>query len=366
MEVTAQQHHFADVVRVDADPETRRLLLLDRDWRLHLVDWTRGEAVELPRFTVPDHLHEATQGPRVSCGWVILDMRLCEGHAHVLTTEGLWRCALRADGAWVRVAGHPTDPPDGMTYSNRASFDFSGPLARARVDDVLRRGSSPAVLSPDGGTVVGGPTVYELYGGVKSYTLEMKALCVSAPEPVAIAPALRAGLSALAVSDGAELVAFSEGRELRVIRRGAKRAALCKHNKMFVRGLTISADGRFATASGIYPTDLRHRHDRLIVWDLEGREVIETFPDGRSAGFVGRGEETRLVVTSIRQQGAFATPVASFVYDPVGRRRTAQLPERGVSVARGDTRFLAAQVGDNDVRVLLDVEAGGAATLSVT
>ncbi|MEM9860252.1 MAG: hypothetical protein AAF938_01450 [Myxococcota bacterium] len=364
MKWTPKQSHFEGIAHVDADPETRRLLLMHKSWEFSLVHWTSGERLVLPRFSVPDRFHQQTQGRKAyTMGASVLDIRLAGEHAHVLTTEGHWTCELREGADWVRVSGHPHDPPKGVTASNAKSRGFNGPIALARDGKTLRHGSARLQLSADGSTLVGAPSLYDMLGCAMDYELRLKSLTQENTEPTTLPVKLRSDVAALAVSADGAYVAFSEGRDFRILRRGKKRASHFKHNKMRVKGLALSADGRFAAACGIYPSDLRFGPKRTVLWDVVSREVLDIIRESALIAFVGAGDRTRLVLGRQRpvhhSKTTFQEVHESGVFVPGERKSVATIERHGATQVRGDSRFLAVRCGSYDLHVFVDVEAVG-------
>lgn len=338
MNIAPEQPTFVGIVHFDVEASTRRLLLMDQARNIHLVDWSSGQVLELPRFEVPEEFHRATLGMESHWSANILDLRLGLGHAAVLTTEGFWTCDLRQDSQWTRVAGHPNDPPEGMNPGNKHTFEFKGPLGLGQDGRSYRRGMSrPVKLSADGNTVVGAPNMRDILGGVTDYSLELKSVAVDTPEPTIWPVKLRSAVESMALSADGSVVAFSQGRDFRIIKQGQKRAQQFLHNKMFVRGLAISADGRFAAASGLYPSDLGTSPHRTVVWDVESREVLEIFRNSYVLGYLGRGENTALALTT-RDHESHQDHVLRF-------------PADLVQEVRGDSSFLAIRTHEDALQV---------------
>ena len=357
MNVTPEQPTFERIVHFDVETSTRRLLLMDQARNIHLVDWSSGQVLELSRFVVPNELHQATLGRDSHWNANILDLRLGQDHAAILTTEGFWTCDSRQDSQWTRVAGHPNDPPEGMNPGNKLTFGFKGPLSLGQDGTSYRRGMSrPVILSADGNTVVGAPNTRDILGGVTDYALELKSLSVDSPEPTIWPVKLRSAVESMALSSDGSVIAFSQGRDFRTIKQGQKRTQQFLHNKMFVRGIALSADGRFAAASGRYPSDLGMSPHRTVVWDVESREVLETFRNSYVLGFLGSGQNTALALTTrdheAHQDQDFWKPHRLEEFSAEGLR-VLSFPADLVQEVRGDVRLLAIRTHEDSLHIML-------------
>lgn len=339
---------YEHIIHCDADSSGRRLLLMDETRGVRLVNWKSNESLELPRFVVPDEFHLPTQG-RTSYGAAnVLDLRLGANHAALLTTEGFWTCALEPNAEWLRVAGHPNDPPEDLTLTNKSTSAFRGPIGLGQDGRSLRRGMSrPLKLSADGTTVIGAPNTRDILGSPRDYDIELKTVSIHSPQPAARPVKLRSGLEALALSADGSTVAFSEGRDFRVVRDGQTRASQYVHNKMFVRDLSLSSDGKFAASSGLYPTDLSSAPTRTVIWDVATRKVLDVISRSRTLGFVGTGDQTLLAVAILDHESPGRLELHIPGKGPIRTIFTGDF----IQSVRGDSTFLAVLTTTNTLTI---------------
>lgn len=233
-----------------------------------------------------------------------------------------------------------------MTLTNKKSFGFKGPIALGHDGASLRLGASqPVALSADGTTVVGAPSVRDILGRETDYTLELKTFSLAAPEPITLPVKLRSAVTALALSADGSVVAFSEGRDFRVVRQGQKRASQFLYDKMYVRSVGLSADGQFAAATGLHPSDLRAGPTKTVVWDVASREVIDEVPRSRFLAFVGHGEHMRLAVAGLGSQSRVE------MYVPGRFEPECSFAAVFPQTIRGDSRFLVVRNDGNEAEV---------------
>lgn len=343
MTFKSKQESFEGIIHADLDPSKRRLLLMDQRRMVYLIDWSSGESIALSKFEVPEPFLNAIHSRTSLSNINILDMRLGAKHAAILTNEGFWVCELDSEAQWVRVAGHPNDPPEGLTRNNAKARGFRGPIDIGRDGKTLRRGmSSPVKLSPDGTMVLGAPNTK---GIIKmDYDLELKSVSREDQKPKTWPVKLKSGIEAMALSGDGSMVAFSEGRDFRILKEGQKRASQFLHNKMYVRHLELSADGRFAASSGHYPDDFRSDPPRTVVWDVASREVLSIKERAKALGFLGSGDDTTLVLamyeSHARSKQVVWTPTSIEISSPGKTKAIASFQGEYVRSVRGDSRFL--------------------------
>lgn len=262
---------------------------------LFVVD-ERGAQRELAPLVVPHHHHAATQNADAWTGaaaWLRVSLR--GQTATVLTTEGVWRYDVGDAEPWTRVAGHPTDPPANLSFEACRAAGY--PVTVRSEGYLPRLGSHPVALSADGTVTVGAPNLRGLVASDHELYLWTQRIGES---PVRQSVRLRSSVEALALSEDGGTIAFSEGRDLRVLKSGDTRTRRLAHDRpMIIRSLSVSHDGRFVAANWLFPEDARLGTLRAGLWNVASRTLLAEWRDARQLGFITAMGEPVLVLAEV-------------------------------------------------------------------